>query len=62
MGTQYFKRTTEADRERIMKLHEEGLNYQVIARRTGFAARSVARIVQREKSRQGEKLVKRGKQ
>ena len=37
-----------------MKLHGEGLNYEVIARRTGFTSRSVARIVKRELERRAK--------
>lgn len=56
MGSQY-KRTTTADRERIMRLYDEGLNYEVISRRTGFTARSVSRIVEREKEKRVSQIV-----
>ena len=43
-----FVQTTDKTRERIMKLHREGLSYSVIAQRTGYTARTVSRTVKRE--------------
>jgi IS30 family transposase len=40
--------TDDKTRDRIMKLHEDGLNYATIARRIGVTARTVSRIVKRE--------------
>jgi len=38
---------------RIVKLHKEGLNYATIARRVNCTARTVSRVVKREKEKTG---------
>jgi len=53
-GGAYGVRASEREKARIMRLHEEGLNYEQIARRFDLTARSVSRIVKREKAK-GEK-------
>ncbi len=47
MGTR-FVQADEEHRARIMKLHDSGLSFSVIAQRVGWTARTVSRIVKRE--------------
>lgn len=45
-------RLTDKEKERILKLHEEGLSYEIISRRVGRPARTVSRIIKAAKEKQ----------
>jgi len=52
-GGAYGVRASEREIGRIMRLHDEGLNYEQIARRFNLTARTISRIVKREKAKRG---------
>lgn len=55
-GGAYGVRASDREKARIMQLHKEGLNYEQIAQRFGLAARTVSRIVKREKAKGQKQL------
>jgi IS30 family transposase len=38
-------RLTDREKQRILKLHREGLSYEIISQRVGRPARTVSRVV-----------------